>query len=88
MMTQPQVEAIKSKGDYREIIQVCVPVRFFWNPDNTFDGIEFGPFEHSLTPWEMDMITECLEAVKPAMGVERDNGGIDDVLDRQLPSME
>jgi len=40
-MANPIVRAIKPKGDYREIIEVNAPVRFFWNPDDTFDGIEF-----------------------------------------------
>ncbi len=73
MMKAPQVQAIKPKGDYREIIQVNVPVRFYWNPDKTFDGIEFGPFKLGLMSWEEDMMNECLNAVKPAMGVEKEN---------------
>lgn len=67
-----QVEAIKPKTDYSEIIQVNVPTRFYWNPDKTFDGIEFGPFDKGLLPWEQDMIDECLNAVKPAMGVTKE----------------
>jgi len=35
------LKAIRPKGDYRGIIEVNASVRFFWNPDDTFDGIEF-----------------------------------------------
>lgn len=66
-----QVEAIKPKTDYKEIIQINVPTRFYWNPDSTFDGIEFGPFTADLTPWEMDMMKQCLNAITPAMGVHK-----------------
>lgn len=62
------VEAIKPKTDYKEIIQVNVPTRFYWNKDGTFDGIEFGAFTKDLMPWEDDMINQCLEAIKPALG--------------------
>lgn len=68
----PQVEAIKPKTDYREIIQINVPVRFYWNPDKTFDGIEFGPFKKDLMPWEEDMMNQCLGAIKPALGEKDD----------------
>jgi len=63
-----QVEAIKPEGDYREIIQVNVPVRFYWNPEGTFDGIEFGPFEGELMPWEIEMLDQCLQSIVPGIG--------------------
>lgn len=66
-----QIEALKPKTDYREILQVNVPTRFYWNPDGTFDGIEFGPFVKELMPWEEDMMTQCLNAIAPAMGVKK-----------------
>ena len=68
---KPQIESIKPKTDYREIIQINVPTRFYWNPDKTFDGIEFGPFTTELMAWEEDMMNECLNAIKPAMGVKK-----------------
>jgi len=68
----PQVEAIKPKTDYREIIQINVPVRFYWNPDKTFDGIDIGPFKKGLMPWEEDMMNQCLGAIKLALGEKDD----------------
>jgi len=62
-----QVKALKPKTDYRQIIEVNVPTRFYWNPDGSFDGIEFGAFKKPLTPWEDEMLLECLEAIKPAI---------------------
>ena len=70
--TKAQIEAIEPKSDYREIIQVNVPVRFYWDPDGSFDGMEFGPFEHELMPWEEDMMNKCLEAIRPAMGKQEE----------------
>ena len=67
-MDEPIVKAIKPKGDYREIIEVNAPVRFFWNPDGTFDGIEFCfNTARDLFPWEEDMLDQCLEAIAPAI---------------------
>ena len=72
LIRKPQIESIKPKTDYREIIQVNVPIRFYWNSDKTFDGIEFGPFNKDLMPWELDMMNQCLGAIKPAMGEKDD----------------
>ena len=78
-----QVEAIKPKTDYKEIIQVNVPTRYFWNPDGTFDGIEFGPFTADLTPWEEEMMKQCLQAITPSMGVPKEEVEDDD-LDEEI----
>lgn len=59
------IKAIKPKGDYREIIEVEAPCRFFWNPDGSFDGVEFGPFDRGMTPWEEEMLDQCLDALIP-----------------------
>ena len=61
-----QVQSIKTI-EYKEVIQVNVPVRFYWGKDG-FDGIEFGPFEHDLLPWETEMIEKCLDAVGHFIG--------------------
>ena len=53
--------------NYKEIIEIRVPVRFYWNNDDSFDGIEFGKFKTTLQPWEEDMVRRCLEAV---MGID------------------
>ena len=57
------IRAIKPKGNYREIIEVDAPCRFFWNPDGSFDGVEFGPFKKELMPWEEEMLEQCLDAL-------------------------
>ena len=57
------IKAIKPRGDYKEIIEVDVPCRFFWNPDGSFDGVEFGPFNEELQIWEEEMLDQCLEAL-------------------------
>jgi len=61
-----QVASIPTKN-YKEVIEVRVPVRFYWNLDGSFDGIEFGEFQAELQPWEEDMIERCLEAIGSGM---------------------
>lgn len=65
-----QIESLQTKG-YKEVIQVNVPIRFYWNPDGTFDGIEIGEFNEDLTAWEQDMLDQVLNAMKPAMGIPK-----------------
>ena len=62
------IKAIRPIGDYKEIIEVGYPCRFFWNPDGSFDGIEFGPFDKELMPWEEEMLDQCLDSISPALG--------------------
>ncbi len=54
--------------NYKEIIEIRVPIRFYWNKDGDFDGIEFGKFKSKLQPWEEDMLRRCLEAIIPSIG--------------------
>lgn len=49
--------------NYKEVIEIRVPTRFYWNLDGTFDGIEFGEFNTNLLPWQEDMMMRCLDAV-------------------------
>lgn len=67
-----EVKALKPKTAYREIIEINVPVRFYWNPDGSFDGIELGEFKTQLTPWEDDMLKQCLNAIAPAIGINKE----------------
>jgi len=56
-------QKLKSKsGGYSKIIQVNVPVRFYW-ASGEYDGLEFGPFDN-LTSYESRLIKEVLEAVQ------------------------
>jgi len=65
-----EIASIPTKN-YKEIIEVRVPTRFYWNDDGTFDGIEFGGFRFTLLPWQEDMVMRCLDAV----GRVIENGG-------------
>jgi len=56
-----EVASIDTKN-YKEVIEIRVPTRFYWNEDGSFDGIEFGEFKTTLQPWEEDMICRCLDA--------------------------
>ena len=49
--------------EYKEIIEIRVPTRFYWTKDGSFDGIEFGEFETTLMLWQEDMVYRCLEAI-------------------------
>ena len=62
--------------NYKEVIEVRTPTRFYWNPDGSFDGIEFGPFKKSLLPWQNDMIARCLEAISPSIGNETEGESV------------
>lgn len=46
---------------YGEIIEISTPIRFYWNKDKEFDGVEIGEFQTVLTPWEEDMLEKCLD---------------------------
>ena len=64
----PQVEVASIPiKNYKEVIEVRVPTRFYWNEDDSFDGIEFGEFKSALLPWQEDMMRRCLEAIAPAI---------------------
>ena len=43
-----QIRAIQSEN-FKQVIDVAVPVRFYWNEDG-FDGVSFGPFTRDLLP--------------------------------------
>lgn len=48
--------------NYVEVIEIRVPIRFYW-ADDGFDGIEFGEFKSELLPWQEDMVSRCLSAL-------------------------
>lgn len=63
-----EVASIPTKN-YKEVIEIRVPTRFYWNVDGSFDGIEFGRFETKLHPWEDDMLRRCLEEIQELMAL-------------------
>jgi len=72
MSNEVEVASIAT-ANYKEVIEIRVPTRFYWNEDDTFDGIEFGEFKTTLQPWQEDMVKRCLEAIKPAMGTKTED---------------
>jgi len=62
MKAKNEVASIPTKN-YKEVIEISVPTRFYWNDDGSFDGIEFGPFHTKLLPWQDDMVNRCLDEV-------------------------
>jgi len=66
-----EVASIPS-DNYKEVIEIRVPVRFYWNEDDSFDGIEFGEFKTVLQEWEEDMVRRCLEAIVTSLDNEDD----------------
>ncbi len=70
-MSQIESLHIEGRDTYKEILQVNAPVRFYWNTDGTFDGIEIGEFKEKLTEWERQMLDDILNAIKPSMGVHK-----------------
>jgi len=66
-----EIASIQTKN-YSEVIEVRIPVRFYFNEDGSFDGIEFGEFKTTLLPWQEDMMRRCLEAISPAIGEKQE----------------
>ena len=62
-----EVASIRTQN-YKEVIEIRVPTRFYWNEDGSFDGIEFGEFKTDLLPWQEDMVKRCLTVIAPAIG--------------------
>ena len=58
-----EVASIQTKN-YKEVIEIRVPTRFYFNEDGSFDGIEFGEFKTTLLPWQETKVGMCLEAIK------------------------
>ena len=61
-------QKVRSKY-YDKIIQVNVPVRFYW-AEGEFDGIEFGPFEKPVSQYQIHLIFEALTEIQEIMGTE------------------
>ena len=62
-----QIVSIQPVGKaYTEIIEVRVPVRFYFVGEE-YDGIEFGPFEHKLLPWEQALVDRVLNTLQKEM---------------------
>ena len=57
-----EIASIPTKN-YKEIIEIRAPTRFYWDNDGTFDGIEFGEFKTTLLTWEEATLNKCLEAI-------------------------
>lgn len=72
-MPKIEVASIQTEN-YKEVIEIRVPTRFYWNPDGSFDGIEFGAFKHKLLPWQDDMVMRCLEVIQPKSNKGGHNG--------------
>ena len=62
-----EIASIPTKN-YKEVIEIRVPMRFFWNEDGTFDGVEC-TFKRELHPWEEDMFMQILDVFEGAMNV-------------------
>lgn len=71
-MSEVEIASIPTHN-YKEVIEIRVPTRFYWNEDGSFDGIEFGEFKEVLMPWQEDMVNKCLESITGAIGEKEDN---------------
>lgn len=70
-------------GAYKQVIEVRVPVRFYWAEDG-FDGVEFGPlrglnkYQHSLI---RAIVNEFMELMKAQSVTEADCKAVTKVPD-------
>ena len=61
-----QLARVRSKTRYFEIIEVRIPVRFYWTEDG-FDGIEIGPFADDTTQYELKLVARILGTMEELM---------------------
>lgn len=62
----------KRSKNYKDVIEVNVPVRFYWNKDDTFDGIEIGPLpKGEIDADEKKIMTRLLDKVGALMDSEK-----------------
>ena len=59
------VRKLRSKV-YKKVIEVRVPVRFYWVEDG-FDGIDFGPLDKRCTTHCYRLLTEILKEIPSFM---------------------
>lgn len=63
---EPRVVKIANTPNYGTVFSVNLPVRFFFNEDGSYDGIEVH-VEHA-TPNEQALITELCQMLRDARG--------------------
>lgn len=56
--------------NYKEVIEIRVPVRFYWGKRGDLDGIEIEDINPSL-PWQEDMAKRCAEAIMAIMRTDK-----------------
>ena len=59
MTKKPSIELVKLKG-YSKVIQINVPIRYRWDKNGSYDGIEVGPFS-SYTSLESRLVNQILQ---------------------------
>lgn len=70
-MKAMNVSKPRNKCGYRQIIELRVPIRFYWH-EKGFDGIDIGPCE-GLTRYQSRLMDKILEAIGPAIDMS-ENG--------------
>ncbi len=71
-MSKKYLRKIRSKSGYKDIIEVNVPVRFYWNKDDSFDGIEIGPLpKDEIDAEEKKIMRRLLDNVGVLMDDEK-----------------
>lgn len=59
MFIRRYVQVIRSRV-YSRVIQVDIPIRFYWNGDDSFDGVEFGPIPKKTSTHQRKLLFEVL----------------------------
>lgn len=70
------IRRIHSRMGYRDIIEVLVPTRFYWNADGSFDGIELGPLSGTTkqTKHQVRLMHYLLNKIGHLVELDRSNG--------------
>ena len=67
------IRKLKSvSGEYSEILEINCKMRFYWDKDGKFDGIETGPYPKDMTQYQhklmnhlFDRLTDAFPDLKP-----------------------
>ena len=63
------IRKLRSKTGYKEIIEVNVPIRFYWT-ENGFDGVELGPFDEKISRYQSKLLYHLLDRISEFMEKE------------------
>ena len=60
---------IRSKtGAYKRIIEIRIPIRFYWDTNNEYDGLEIGPIPKDASRYSKELIKKVINNIDGLSG--------------------